>query len=103
MGELITSTARVRTERAGRYGKQMASHFGRKIEAEWDPDAMRGQLVFPSDGAPTTCDMLCGEDVLMLTLQATPENVERMEGVVGRHLERFGERDGLVVTWVRGG
>jgi hypothetical protein len=32
---------------------------------------------------------------------STPEGHDRVEHVVGSHLERFGQRDGLVVTWVR--
>jgi hypothetical protein len=48
----VTSKARVDTARPERYRKQLASHFGNKIEV-----------------------------------------------ATGRHLERFGEKDGLVVAW----
>ena len=48
----VIATSRVATERGERYRKQLASHFGNKIE-----------------------------------------------DVTGRHLERFGEKDGLSVTW----
>jgi hypothetical protein len=27
------------------------------------------------------------------------ETLDRVKDVTGRHLERFGEKDGLVVTW----
>ena len=54
----VTSTARVVTDRGERYRKQLASHFGNKVEVTESP------------------------------------------AVAGRHLERFGEKDGLVVTWL---
>jgi hypothetical protein len=52
-----TVTSRVATERGERYRKQLASHFGNKIE------------------------------------------VDRVKDVTDWHLERFGEKDGLAVTW----
>lgn len=42
------------------------------------------------------------DGVERLVLQVYAENVEkreRLEGVLGRHLERFGERDGLMVSF----
>ncbi|QPK83946.1 DUF2218 domain-containing protein [Corynebacterium qintianiae] len=106
MSELVTSTARVATERPARYAKQLASHFSRKIETAFDPDAGRGQLIFPKgeDGVPMgTCDMLCGDNVLVLAMEAPVHDIERVEAIVGTHLARFGANDGLVVTWVRAG
>jgi uncharacterized protein len=60
----VTATSRVATERGERYRKQLASHFGNKIEVAEDA-----------------------------------ETLHRVKDVTGRHLERFGEKDGLVVTW----
>jgi hypothetical protein len=57
----VTATSRVATERGERYRKQLASHFGNKIEVV--------------------------------------ETLDRVKDVTGRHLERFGEKDGLSVTW----
>jgi hypothetical protein len=31
-----------------------------------------------------------------------PESLERLERVIGSHLERFGRRDGLSVSWAEG-
>lgn len=105
MSDLVTSTARVATARPARYAKQLASHLGRKIETAFDPETGRGQLIFPPrDGVPVaTCDMLCGDNVLVLAMEAPSEHIEQAEEVVGSHLERFGESDGLIVTWVRAG
>lgn len=105
MGETITSTARVRTDRPGRYGKQLASHFGKRIKTDWDAYNARGELIFPAeegtDLPPTTCDMIASDNVLMLSLAGTPEDVERYERVVAVHLIRFGTRDELDVSWSR--
>ena len=41
-----------------------------------------------------------GDGVLTLRAQAEdPEALERVQDVLGRHLERFGQRNELVVTW----
>ena len=34
--ESLSSTAAVDTPRAGRYGKQLATHLGRRLVTEWD-------------------------------------------------------------------
>ncbi|SDL63963.1 hypothetical protein SAMN04488535_0261 [Corynebacterium mycetoides] len=104
MPELVTSTARVATERPARYAKQLASHLGRKIDTNFDAETGRGQLVFPKDdnGVPLgTCDMLCGDEVLVLAMEAPAEHIDRAEEIVGSHLLRFGQGDGLEVGWVR--
>ena len=39
-------------------------------------------------------------DALVLRADADDaESLDRVKDVTGRHLERFGEKDGLVVTW----
>lgn len=40
------------------------------------------------------------ERLVLLAYAESPEKRERLEGVLGRHLERFGEKDGLAVTFV---
>ena len=47
------STARVSTDRPSRYGKQLASHMGRKITGTWDEASQTGSLIFNRDGAAT--------------------------------------------------
>ncbi|STC70126.1 DUF2218 domain-containing protein [Corynebacterium pilosum] len=106
MTELLTSTARVQTDRAARYGKQLASHFSRKLNTHWDSDAARGSLEFPGEGVegkPTQVDLIASDDVLMMNITADEETVERLERVVAVHLIRFGMKDNLEVTWTRKG
>ena len=47
------STAQVRTDRPSRYGKQLASHMGRKITTTWDEASQTGSLTFDREGAAT--------------------------------------------------
>lgn len=100
-----TSQANVKTARPERYGKQLASHFSRKVEASWDDTAREGAITFPAPegaGEGTTCSLAAGEEVLHMRIDGTADAVERFERVVGTHLVRFGARDGLVVQWQRG-
>jgi hypothetical protein len=40
-------------------------------------------------------------DALLITVEAADADITAYQDVVGRHLERFGEGDGLRVHWVR--
>ncbi|MDN3359090.1 DUF2218 domain-containing protein [Actinomadura sp. DC4] len=91
------STASVRTDRPGRYGKQLVSHLSRRTTGEWAEESATGRIDF-TDGR---ADLSCGENTLQLRVETTPEHQERLESVVGRHLVRFGARDELVVRWTR--
>jgi len=97
---LLTSTAIVPTEAGARYAKQLLAHVGRKNtveQLEGEPDG--GRLIFPYGRG----DVRPGQDHLLLTASAADvESLARVEDVLGRHLERFGARRELVVTWRRG-
>lgn len=96
------STARVSTDRPARYGKQLASHMGRKITTAWDEEAEAGSLTFDREGAVTGVVTLSSHDgVLQLDLTADDEHLERLEQVTGIHLARFGAKEGLIVSWHR--
>ena len=96
------STARVSTDRPSRYGKQLASHMGRKITSSWDETAQTGSLTFDREGAATGVVRLsCHDGVLQLDLAAEDEHLERLEQVTGIHLARFGAKEGIVVSWIR--
>lgn len=98
-----SSTARVATDRPGRYAKQLAGHFSAKIETRWDPEEGRGHLSFTRENLRGEVDMIAGDGVLLLQLETAEENLDRLEEVVGKHLVRFGSRDDLVVEWKRPG
>ena len=96
------STARVSTDRPSRYGKQLASHMGRKITTTWDETSQTGSLTFDREGAATGVVRLsCHDGVLQLDLAAEDEHLERLEQVTGIHLARFGAKEGIVVSWIR--
>ncbi len=91
----VTSTARVATDRGERYRKQLASHFGNKIEVTEDP---AGTVLRWGFGGTTT--LTVEADALVLVAAADDiQTLEQVQDVTGRHLERFGEKDGLAVTW----
>jgi uncharacterized protein len=91
----FTSASRVATDRGERYRKQLASHFGNKIEVEQSADATVLKWGF---GGTTTLTVEDGALVLVAAAD-DEQTLDRVKDVTGRHLERFGERDGLVVTW----
>ena len=103
--ESLSSTAAVDTQRAGRYGKQLASHLGRRIVTEWDEHTATGLLMF--DGG--RCDLQATSEQLLLHVELKPgtdpgvatARLDLIEDVVARHLVRFGTRDELLVRWVR--
>jgi uncharacterized protein len=91
----VTSTARVATDRGERYRKQLASHFGNRIEIAESPASTVLKWGF---GGTTT--LTVEADALVMIAEAEDsQTLDRVKDVTGRHLERFGEKDGLVVTW----
>ncbi|MFI5534559.1 DUF2218 domain-containing protein [Kitasatospora sp. NPDC051853] len=96
---MSVSQARVLTDRPSRYGKQLAAHMGRKIQADWSEESGRGELVFTAGTATLTAE----EGALLLVVEGAEESLPQLEDVVGRHLVRFGTRDELVVAWQREG
>jgi hypothetical protein len=97
MTGMITSRAAVATQTPERYAKQLIAHLGRRIE-------------FATEGAVTTGRMVGGtgriiveDGRLMLEAQAADrQTVELVQDVLGGHLKRFGEREGLDVAWAMG-
>jgi hypothetical protein len=91
----VTSTARVVTDRGERYRKQLASHFGNRVEVAESP---AGTVLTWGFGGTTT--LRAEPDALVMEAEANDQQtLDQVKDVTGRHLERFGEKDGLVVTW----
>lgn len=90
----LSSTAHVATDRAERYAKQLGEHLGRKVPVV---DSDRGRVVQLGEA---TCLLAVTDEALVLEASAPDtEAMERVHRVVGGHLERFGVRDELLVTW----
>lgn len=90
------SQADVPTDRPARYGKQLASHLGRRIDFTEGTDQWTAEV----DGSRLLIAAAGGS--LRLEVHAPDADAQaRYEDVLGRHLERFGQRDELTVHWVR--
>ncbi len=90
------SRADVLTDAPARFAKQLVSHLGRKV-------------AFVTDGPTSTATLddmtlaiTVADAVLTMTVTGTdPAAVARGEHALGNHLERFGARRDLKVTWTR--
>jgi len=90
-----TSHATVPTDRADRYAKQLVSHLGRKAGVSLVADGHRLTL------SAGNCLVRARPGGIELVAEADSEQALRaVEDVVSRHLERFGQRNELQVTWV---
>jgi uncharacterized protein len=90
---MSVAVARVPTAHASRYLQQLCKHWSHKYPVEFTPHTGRIEMsaaVLILDADP---------DGLGLRLTAEPENLERMEGVVADHLNRFAFREELVFDW----
>jgi len=92
----MRSSARVETDRAGRYLAQLCKHFAHKVEARWgDDDGF-------ADFGWGTCAFTVEPGALVMLAEAgDDESLSRVEFVVGDHTQRFGSRDSLTVAWSR--
>ena len=96
----LSSRADVVTDVPARYAKQLVSHLGRKVEfvheERTDGDTWTAHV------AGSVARITVGDGVLVLQAEAPdPEGLARLEGALGNHLERFGQRRELTVAWQR--
>ncbi|HET8613225.1 MAG TPA: DUF2218 domain-containing protein [Sphingomonas sp.] len=83
------SIATVPTPHAGRYIQQLAKHWSHKFEVEFD--AAHAVIRFTGG---TVARLEAGEGALTARLDAPDaETLERMQGVLARHLDRFAFRE----------
>jgi hypothetical protein len=96
MPEQLTATAVVATATPERYAKQLASHLGRRSEVIEEATGTRLRM------AGGECLLQPAGEALELHASApTQAELERVTEVVGSHLERFGQRSELRVSWQR--
>lgn len=90
----ISTTGRFATDRPERYLKQLASHLGRKLEVGTDGDATTILM------GEATARLVAGAGSLDVGIESPADrDGYRLMGVVGGHLDKFGEREGLTFTW----
>lgn len=95
MSTTLTSRADVATDKPVAYMRQLCKHFGHKVDASFGEDSGYIQFDFGR------CDLQAAEGELRLAVSAAEEaGRERTERVIGSHLERFGRRDELSVSWI---
>lgn len=85
------SVSHVKTTKASRYLQQLCKHFGHKVSVEFD--AHQGSITLPFG----TCALLAKEDALTLTVSGVA--TEKLERVIGDHLERFAFREEIKIKW----
>ena len=95
---MITSTARVPTDAAARYAKQLVAHLGRKVlVVELADGASRLTL---SSGTGTVRPL---DTALEMVAEAEDQDsLVQVQDVLSRHLVRFGARRQLSVAWTAG-
>jgi uncharacterized protein len=92
---VLTARAAVLTRSPERYAKQLLSHLGRRTSWTTDGDTSTAEI------AGGTGRVVVGQGVLTLIAEALDtETLGRVQFVLGSHLERFGQRNELTVTWV---
>jgi hypothetical protein len=90
----LTSNAIVTTDKPVAYMRQLCKHFGHRVPTSYDDST--GRIEFESGD----CNLSAGTDELTLEVSAAEsDQVQRLKDVVGSHLERFGRRDQLTVSW----
>jgi catechol 2,3-dioxygenase len=90
----LRSRAVVKTAKPSPYLLQVSKHFRHKLDVRFD--AQHSVIALPAGHV----ELAAGEDALTLTAYAqTPADLRRVEDVIGGHLERFGRRDELAVSW----
>ena len=89
------SHADVATEKPAPYMKQLCKHFGHKVDVTFDDE--QGTIQLPMG----RCELDASQPgVLSLRVEAQDAaSLERTQQVIGSHLERFGRRDELSVSW----
>ncbi len=94
----IGSRADVATATPARYAKQLVAHLGRKLSFTGDGTTTPATAVIGT----ATAGVVVGDGVVTLLANGDDEqSVARVEHVLGSHLERFAQREGLTVRWVR--
>lgn len=90
--------ARVPTENGARYLQALCKHWSHKLDVVLDGST--GTVRFPDAAATMTAEA----DALVVVVEAADEGtVERVKGVVARHLDRFAFREApLPFDWTQG-
>lgn len=92
----LTSRADVTIDRPERWAKQLVSHLSRKAPVEQTPE---GDVLTIGAGVGTV--RVETDRLVLLASGPDAEALDRVEHVLGGHLERFASREEVTVSWVR--
>jgi hypothetical protein len=90
----VEVVARVPTALASRYLQQLCKHWGHKFPVEFTPE--HGRIELPA----AVCVLDAGPEALTIHLEAPADQVERMQGVVAEHVQRFAFKETLQFDWL---
>jgi hypothetical protein len=91
---VLIARADVPTPNPDRYAKQLLSHLGQRTA--WTTGGVTSTAAI----AGGTGRVVVGDGVLTLIAEGPDlESLSRVQHVLGSHLERFGQRNELIVTW----
>lgn len=99
---MMTAVARVETEHSSRYLVKLCQHFNDRAQAQPGVDAL---VEWSDDRALASfgwgrCTLRADPGALTLRAEAPDqETLQRVTDLVAKHLERFGKREYLTVTW----
>jgi hypothetical protein len=103
---MVASSARVATERPTLYLKQLCEHFAdesqrhsaQEFDVSFDDDV--GLIDFaPVVSGSCRLDARQAGVLLLDANGVDQDTLERIQRIVTKHVQRFGERDGLTVKW----
>lgn len=92
---MAASESRVPTVNGSKYLQQLCKHWSHKLEVEFTPE--KGLVRF----ATSQATMIAEADALLVRVEAeNAATLERMQGVVADHLDRFAFREApLAFDW----
>ncbi|MGI9378795.1 MAG: DUF2218 domain-containing protein [Methyloligellaceae bacterium] len=90
------SRSSLQSPRASIYLQQLCKHFGHKLETSFNDEV--GLIKFPYGDCHMASE---GELLELLIVTNIADDLERLERVVGSHLERFAFREKHELVWAR--
>ncbi len=96
---MLKSSAHVATAKPNAYLKQLCRHFGHRNEVAFDD--LAGEIRLPS--GVCSLDASAPATLAVTATAADAASLEALQKVIGGHLERFGSKDELVVSWSAAG
>ncbi len=93
---MIASSAEILTLKADSYLRQMCKHFAHKVDVTHEENTHVLRFSFGTGKLRATSDR-----IVLYAHAEDRQMLERVETVLGSHLERFAFRENLNVTWPR--